>query len=225
MARRGRLPEYVPEMIRDWISGECAASGRQRSALVAVVEQLLRHGGNPLGQAKLAREAGLANNTVAAGFVELLADLMCVGVAWEWDASRRVRLRRKPAKFPFINLLAAVAWHPARPRSIDDLEALPAASRGAFLEWLAAQEVWRRAAIRGGEFPEQLAWWRSQDHEIDFVLDDGDFLEVKAGQTSPLEFAWFSHRFPRGRLTVLTTTPFETERVRGLTMEQFLREA
>ena len=36
LAERGHLPEYLVEMMRDWVYGECAASGRRRSALVAV---------------------------------------------------------------------------------------------------------------------------------------------------------------------------------------------
>lgn len=223
VAHHGRLPEYVPEMIRDWVYGEAAASGRQRTSLVAVMQQLFRHGGSAVGQAKLAREAGLANNTVAAGFVELLADLMCVGIAQAWDASRKVALARKPAKFPFINLLAAVAWHPSRPRSIEDLQALLAtAEQGAWWEWLAAQELWRRAALRGDEFPEHFRFWQGGDHEIDFVLDADRFLEVKRGSSGPLDFAWFRRVFPKGQLTVITRTPFATDHVNGVTMEDFL---
>jgi hypothetical protein len=67
LAANRRLPEYAIEITRDWIFGECAASGRSRAALLGVFECLHRFGGTPVGQAKLAREAGLANNTVAAG--------------------------------------------------------------------------------------------------------------------------------------------------------------
>ena len=97
LAAHGRLPEFVPGMIRDWIFGECAAAGRSRASLLAVLDKLLLGGGRPRGQAKLAREAGLANNTVAADYVELLCDLMCVGVSQAWDESRRVRIARRPA--------------------------------------------------------------------------------------------------------------------------------
>jgi hypothetical protein len=73
-----------------------------------------------LGQAKLAKESGLANNTVAAGYVELFTDLLCLSYGHAWDPERRVRIMRKPAKFHFVNLLAAVAWHPSRIRSPED---------------------------------------------------------------------------------------------------------
>jgi len=222
LAERRRVPEFVIEATRDWVYGECAASGRQRSALAAVLEQLHRHGGTPLGQAKLAREAGLANNTVAAGYIELLADLMCVGVSHSWDPSRRVAVRRRPAKFPFINLLAALVWDPDRPRSIDDFRARPAAAHGRYGEWLVAQELWRRAALRGDEVPEELAYWQGGEHELDFVLAASSYLEVKAGKGAPLEFSWFTRILPGSRLTVITTTPFATEHVRGVTLEQFL---
>ena len=148
MATGGRLPEFVVEMIRDWILGECAASGRDRSSLIAVWDVVLRRGGSPIGQAAVAREGGLANNTVAAGYLQMLADLMTLGAAHAWDADRRMSVRRRPAKFPPINLLAAVAFDRARLRSIDDFLALPADVQGRWLEWLVAQEISRRAARR-----------------------------------------------------------------------------
>jgi uncharacterized protein len=65
LIRTGRIPEWVIEVVRDRIQGEIARSGRNRSALLAVMRELHRHGGTPVGQTKLAKEAGLANNTVA----------------------------------------------------------------------------------------------------------------------------------------------------------------
>ena len=223
---RGRVPEYVIEMLRDWVYGEFARSGRDRSSVVAVMEQLHRMGATPIGQAKLAREAGLANNTVAAGYVELLADLMCVGMCRSWDASRRVAVRRRPAKFPFTNLLGALAWDPLRTRTLDELEQWPAAHRARWIEWAVAQELWRRAAIRGDEMPEELRFWQSKTHEVDFVqpAPDGDaWIEVKSGRAGPLDFTWFERTHPGARLTVITSTPFATDTVRGVTLEDFLR--
>src|SRR3970040_394745 len=105
------------------MQGGCARGGRARRSLVTVMDQLHRHAGTPLGQTKLAKEAGLANNTVAAGLIEFLADRLCVGTQPAWDASRRQEIARKPAKFPFLNLLAATVWAPESPRSAADLEA------------------------------------------------------------------------------------------------------
>lgn len=225
LASTGRIPEYVIEMTRDWILGECAAEGRDRASLLAVLQQLHRLGASPVGQAKLAREAGLANNTVAQGYIELLADLTVVATARAWDPSRRVAVRRKRAKFPFTNLLAAVAWAPEGLRSLADFEALDPAAQGRWWEWLVAQELWRRAAIAGEAQPEELLYWQSSDHEIDYVLAPDHFLEVKAGAAGPLEWAWFARRFPRAELEVITTTPFEAQRMRGRRMEAFLLEA
>ena len=36
MAAHRRLPEFIIEMVRDWVLGECAASGRDRGSLLAV---------------------------------------------------------------------------------------------------------------------------------------------------------------------------------------------
>ncbi len=222
LGTHGRIPEYVPEMVRDWIYGECAATGRNRPSLMGVLECLLQRGGVPVGQTRLAREAGLANNTVAAGYIELLADLMCVGISNAWDASRRVALMRKPAKFPFVNLLAAMCWHPGRLRSVEDFDELSAGAQGAWLEWLVAQELWRRAAIRGDESPERQRYWQSKKHELDFAVAPDAFVEVKRGRTGPLDFAWFPATFPGARLTVVGGSRFETDYIRGVTFEDFL---
>ncbi len=225
IAASGRLlPEYVPEIVRDWVLGEFAASGRQRAPLLAVMQCLLSHGGAPLGQAKLAREAGLANNTVAAGYLDLLADLLCIAQAYAWDESHGVPLPRKPSKVHFINLLAAAAWHPARLRSVADFTALPEGEQGIWIEWLVAQELWRRAAIRGDFSPDTMAYWRSKEHELDFVLAPDSFLEVKRGQVTPLEFSWFPRCFAKGHLTVVSASRFETEQIRSVTLEHFLLE-
>lgn len=224
LAQHGRLPEYVLEMVRDWIFGECAASGRDRSSLIAVWQVLLARGGTPIGQANLAREAGLANNTVAAGYVQLLADLMCVGQAFAWDESRDVAVRRRPAKFPPINLLAAIAFDRSRLRSVDDFLALPPTEQGRWFEWLVGQEVWRRAARRGDDTPDELRYWSTKQHEIDFVVRPDLFLEVKRGAASPFEFVWFNGCLARGELRVVTTTPFATPRVRGTTLADLLRD-
>jgi len=222
LAANARLPEYVPTMMRDWIYGECAASGRRRSSLLAVMEVLLRRGGAPLGQARLAREAGLANNTVAAGYAELLADLMCVGFSHPLDKSKNIRLLRKPCKYHVTNLLAAVAWDPMKPRTIADFNTMPPEMQARWLEWLAAQELWRRSAIRGDEFPELSLHWKSKNHELDFVIGPETFVEVKRGRATPLDYAWFAKVFPRARLILINSDSFETRQITGLTMEDFL---
>ncbi|MBD3335424.1 MAG: AAA family ATPase [Candidatus Eisenbacteria bacterium] len=222
IAAHGRLPEFVIEMVRDWVLGECAMSGRNRGSLLAVWDVVLRRGGTPIGQAAVAREAGLANNTVAAGYLEQLADLMCLGAAHAWDADRRVAVRRRPAKFPPINLLAAVAFDRARLRSVADFQALQPGVQGRWFEWLVAQEIFRRNARRGEPSPEILHFWSAGRHEIDFVVDPTLMIEVKRGGLDASEFAWFPRVHPQGRLLVVGRESFEADRIRGLTMEELL---
>jgi len=224
LAQHGRLPEHVIEMVRDWVLGECAASGRARGSLLAVWNAVLARGGTPIGQALLARETGLANNTIAAGYLELLADLMCIGSAFAWDPSRRIALRRKPAKFPPINLLAAVAFDGSRLRSVTDFKALPPEVQGRWWEWLVAQEIWRRAALRGEQTPEELLFWASGDREIDYVVRPELWIEVKRGGASAMEFAWFVYSFPRAELWIVGRECFAADRIRGLTMAELLRD-
>jgi predicted AAA+ superfamily ATPase len=222
VAATGRLPDYIIEMVRDWVYGEFAAGGRSRAMLLGVLECLYRFAGTPAGQSKLAREAGLANNTVAAGYIDMLSDLMCVASSFAWDADRKRSNRRRPCKFHMTNLLVSMAWHPRHIRTPGDYLALPDGAQGALMEWAVAQECWRRAALRGDEMPELMHYWQGGDHEIDFVLGPDEFLEVKRGRTGPLDFAWFPKSFPGGRLTVVGASRFETDQVAGVTLEDFL---
>ena len=223
VAATGRLPDYIIEMVRDWVYGEFAAAGRSRSMLLGVLECLYRFAGTPVGQSKLAREAGLANNTVAAGYAEGLSDLMCLATSLAWDADRKRSNRRRPCKFHMTNLLVSTAWHPRRLRTPGDYLDLPEEAQAAWMEWAVAQECWRRAALRGDEMPELMHYWQGKNHELDFVLGAADFLEVKRGRTGPLDFAWFPKLFPEGRLTVVGASRFETDQVVGVTLEDFLQ--
>lgn len=222
IAATGRIPDYIIEMVRDWVYGEFAAGGRSRSMLLGVLECLYRFAGTPVGQSKLAREAGLANNTVAAGYIEALSDLMCAAPSFAWDAACQRPNRRRPCKFHMTNLLVSTAWHPRHIRSPGEYLNLPEDAQGALLEWAVAQECWRRAALRGDEVPETMYYWQGGNHELDFVLSPGHFLEVRRGRTGPLDFAWFSKLFPRSRLTVVGANRFETEAISGLTLQDFL---
>jgi predicted AAA+ superfamily ATPase len=149
--------------------------------------------------------------------------LVCVGTSAAWDASRRSEIARKQAKFPFVNLLAATVWSPDAPRSAGDLARLPAERQGVWHEWAVAQELFRRAAVRGEPDPDRLPYWQSREHEIDFVVGAESFVEVKRGRANALDFAWFPKTFPKGRLVVVCTTPFESDRIRGVTLDGFLR--
>lgn len=222
IADAGRLSEATVEMVRDWVYGECSQSGRQRATMLAVIEQVHKFGGTPTGQAKIARESGISNNTVAAGYIDLLQSLMCLSAAFPWDHSRKTVLRRKAAKYHFVNLLAAASFSPSHLRSIEDFEHLPPPLKGTWYEWAVAQELWRRSVIDNAEFPEETAFWQSKDHEIDFVAKTGAFVEAKHGKASALDFAWFASTLPGEQLTVVCSTPFVSRNVKGITLESFL---
>lgn len=222
LAATGSLPEYVIELVRDWIEGEIAASGRQRSALLNIAKTLFRFGGTAVGQAKLAREAGLANNTVAAGFIELLSDLGCVIPAYPFDWDRQILMLRKPCKYHFTNLLVAVAYHPARVRTVDDWKQLSWHDQGNWYEWVVAQELIRRSALQGVDLLAPLAFWQSSEHEIDFVTFEKECIEVKRGNAGPFEFNWFNRQFNKRTLIVISNHHFETKTLRGITLEDFL---
>ena len=224
LANNGRIPEYVVELVRDWIYGAFAAGGRSRASLLGVLECIYRFACSPVGQSKLAREAGLANNTIAAGYIDQFADLLSVAQVFPWDADHKRQNRRRPCKFHFTNLLVATAWHPRHPRTPADFLSLEPEHQGELLEWLVAQECFRRACIRGAAVPESLAFWESKEHELDFVVSGDSFIEVKRGSVNPIDFAWFPRVFPNGKLTVICTNRFETDQIRGVTMVDFMSD-
>ncbi len=222
LATTGAIPTYVIELVRDWIEGEITRSGRSRAAIMNIMNVLFRFGGTPVGQAKLAREAGLANNTIATNYIEILRDLGCVAPAYPWDCDRKQLILRKECKYHFMNLLAAVAYHPQQIRTLSDFFALPEKEQGMWYEWLVAQEISRRLAIAGQEILAPLAFWQDKNHEIDFVMSNKHFLEIKRGQTSALEFAWFPKQFNHQQLTVITSKPFSSDSINGISLEEFM---
>lgn len=222
IALHGRIPEYVTELLRDWVEGEVAKAGRHRSALINILQLLFRFGATPVGQAKLAREAGLANNVVAQGYIELLSDLGCVLPAYPWDTDKGQYILRKPCKYHFVNLLAAWAYSPRQVHTTEEFEALPREEQAIWYEWAVAQELYRRASIAGSRLLDPLAFWQSKAHEIDFYDPNEGFIEVKLGSSMPLEFSWFPKQFPRDKLRIINRSSFSTEQLDGLTLEAFL---
>lgn len=229
IATAGLLPDYVASITSDWILGEFAATGRSRSHLLAVLQGVYQFGGTPLGQAKLARETGLSNNTVAQGYIDLLSDLMCVIPAYAYDSDKHITLFRKPCKYHFVNMLAAMVWHPLKPRTPEALASMPSQDLGVILEWAVAQEIWRRLCIADPEgLPDHLHYWQSKTHEIDFVVVHHrratDYIEVKKGAESPMNFTWFLKTHPHEILKVINPTVFETQRIIGMSLEAFFLE-
>lgn len=221
LAKTGVIPEYVIELTRDWVEGEIALSGRNRTALLNIMNVLFRFGGTPVGQAKLAREAGLSNNTVAAGYIEILNDLGCVIPAFPWDQDRQHLILRKECKYHFTNLLVALTYNPKRIRNINDFLELSEKEQAKWYEWLIAQELTRRFAIQGESILEPLAFWKNKLHEIDFVDHKENYIEIKRGKTSALEFSWFPKQFKNNKLIVINNTHFETNNIVGISLEEF----
>jgi predicted AAA+ superfamily ATPase len=164
----------------------------------------------------------MANNTVAHGYLDFLSDLLILGTSEPWDASRSIRMARKASKYPFVNLLAANTWLPNRHTTAASLEMAPSDEKGVWWEWAVAAELFRRAAKVGDPTPLHSLFWRSQDHEIDFIRRDRPWIEVKAGRASPFEFDWFVRAFPRQRLLIVSAERFDGAGVRGVTLEDFL---
>ncbi|MBP9726564.1 MAG: ATP-binding protein [Gammaproteobacteria bacterium] len=216
------LPEYVIELVRDWVEGEVTRSGRNRQSLNNLLQILFRFGGTPVAKAKIAREANMANNTVAVGYIDLLSDLSVITPSFPWDQNNGLPILRKGCKHHFSNLLVALTYHPKRLRRIEDFNLLDEAEQGMWLEWLVSQELMRRRAIYSDILFEPQLFWQNQQHELDFVLENKTFLEVKRGGCSPLEFAWFSKQFPHSKLMLVNKNKFETNVITAVTAEEFL---
>jgi uncharacterized protein len=220
--QRQRVPEYFFEIIRDWIIGEIVRTGRSRQFLLALMRTLFAQAGSRTGYLKLARESGLANNTLAAEYVEQLSDLLAVVPSYQWDADKGVPLQRRPAKFHFVNLSVALAFSPNRMTQIGDFDALEPQEKAKWIEWLVAQELFRRQCIAGIEDPEAIWYWASKEHEIDFVDAGENLYEVKSGRSGPLDFVWFAKSLPKRKVLAIGNGEFQSAVVKGITIEQFL---
>ena len=224
LAVTGMVPEYVIELVRDWIEGEIVATGRNRSMILNIQDVIHRFAGCVVGQSKLAREAGIANNTLASAYIEILQDLACVIPAYPWDPERRIMVLRKPCKYHFTNLLAAMAYSKANIRSPEEFLTLPEQTQGAWYEWLVAQELLRRHAIKGQLLLEPLKFWQSKTNEIDFVTDDEVYIKVKRGRCSVFDFTWFLQTHPGKTMMVINPEHFTSQNIKGLSLEDFLLE-
>jgi len=218
----GSIPDYIFQTTADWVYGECALADRSRPMLLRLMEQLMRRGVAPVAQTTLAEESGMANNTVAHGYLDLLGNLLVLGTSEPWDPNRNIRVSRKASKYPFVNLLAANTWWKNRYTTPAALHDAPGDERGIFLEWAVAAELFRRAAKQGSATPMNLLFWRSDTHEVDFVRPGKPWIEVKNGAASPFEFDWYRKLFPRQKLLVINAERFDGDAVRGITLEDFL---
>lgn len=217
------IPDYLQTMVKDWIQGDIVSLGRDRIFLRHIIETIFKFGMNPVGYAKLAREAGLANNTVASGYIEQLSDLLVVSPVFQYDQNTNKIIQRKPCKFVFTNTLAASTYHPLAPRYLSDFSQFEKQNLGFSLECMVAQELQRRASFGLVDAGEPLQFWKSDKYEIDYVAGD-IFIEVKAGKSSPQDFLWFTKVFPKKKLTVISQSQYENSWIRGITMHEFLME-
>ncbi len=86
-----------------------------------------------------------------------------------------------------------------------------------------AQELWRRMCIEDAEgMPNHLNFWQSQTHEIDFVVPQHDYIEVKKIPESPMHFTWFLKTHPHEILRVINANTFSSEKIMGMMLESFL---
>lgn len=229
--RNEKLDDSFVSLISDWVMGDIAQSGRNRIFALNIFRKLHEFAPSPVSYTKLAKEAGLANNTAALDYVQRLSDLLCVSPMMMWDANKKTALARKASKFPFINLAVAWVFHPLAPRYLHELKQLKGQAKGALFEWAVAQELWRRTKLEIQKKKNvsvastDLMYWASKEHEIDFVTPAGEMFEVKAGPTSAMEFSWFAKTFPKQRLNLISETPFETDSIRSQDLESFYLEA
>ncbi len=232
--RSEKIEESFVSLITDWILGDIAQSGRNRIFVLNLLRKIYEFAPSPVSYTKLAKEAGLANNSAALDYVERLRDLLCLLPMMQWDHSKKTAMARKPSKFSFINLATAWVFHPRAPRYVHELQNFSVQQRGALYEWVVAQELWRRQQLALQQkktktvydlYSTELMYWNSDSHEIDFVTSQEEMFEVKAGNGTPLEFAWFSKIFPKKQLTIISDSEFETKHLRSIGLQDFFLES
>jgi len=226
--RDEKLEESFISLISDWVLGDIVSSGRSRIFVLNLLQKIYQVGPSPVSYTKLAKDAGLSNNSAALDYIEKLSDLLCVIPLMPWDHQKNRSISRKASKIAFINLSMAWTFHPDAPRYIHEIRNFDKKNKAMLYEWAVAQELWRRqhlaAQIDNKNSYQQpaLSYWSSQDHEIDFVTHDKQFYEVKAGPTSPHEFPWFPQIFPKGKLNIISDSTYETDYLKSVQLKDFL---
>jgi predicted AAA+ superfamily ATPase len=222
----GKIPEYVVQLTKDWILGECALQGRSRNLLNWVIRAVISRGGDPIPLDKLAKECGAANNTVIRGYIDLLGDLLTLSTVHSIDPNTGHPVPRKAQKYAWTYLLVPACFASYQPRTVSDFKNMPPEEQAKWLEWAVAAELFRRAAIAGKDSPEFLCFWQSKTHELDYQVSENQWLEVKRGQTRETDFLWFPAIFPKQKLTVISLeSRFTGSFVQGITLEDFLATA
>ena len=148
MAADDKLSDNFVTLVKDWLIGAIAESGRSRIFALSLIRKLFDHGASRVSFTKLAREAGLANNSAALDYIEKLVDLCAIMVCPQWDHQKKTYLQKKASKIQFINLAVASAFHPNSYRYLDELRRQEGQTKAAFYEWVVAQELWRRENLR-----------------------------------------------------------------------------
>ncbi|HEY8269969.1 MAG TPA: AAA family ATPase [Pseudobdellovibrionaceae bacterium] len=203
-----RIPPYIIELTKDWILGECSRQGRDAGLLQFLLTMLHLKAMTPISMTKLAKESNAANNTIVQAYLELMRDLMSVSTCYQADPHTLRPIPRKAAKFHFINGLAALAFDPDQPWTLEEFCAQTPTKLGKWYEWAVASHIWKKSAYLGEMDPESQFFWSNDHHEIDFISPQ-QWYEVKSGGFSPTEFLWFPKSFPRRTLKVISSVPLE----------------
>ena len=219
----GCIEPYVFQLVEDWILGAVSLAGKQRALALALFAKLYERGASPLSLTKIARETGAANNTVVLSYLEIFIDILCLNRSFAFDLLESNILFRKESKFHFVNLLAAATFAKNRLHKASDFLSLPEADQGIWLEWLVAQELWRRKMKNGNSLESLIPFAKYGDKEIDFISDTTCY-ECKRGQASAEEFEWFRRAFPQKELIVICATPFSSGKIKGITLHDFLSQ-
>jgi predicted AAA+ superfamily ATPase len=120
--------------------------------------------------------------------------------------------------------LAALAFDPDQPWTLDEFCHQDPSKLAKWYEWAVASHLWKKSAYQGAEDPESQFFWSNENHEIDFISAQ-QWIEVKSGKVSPIEFRWFVKSFPQRSLRVVTKSPLEIHPsfLKTETLEAFLR--
>ncbi|MBL8738779.1 MAG: ATP-binding protein [Planctomycetes bacterium] len=164
------LTAYVGNYLRDEVMAEGAA--RNLPAFQRFLEVAALSNGQVVNFTNIAREVGIAANTVRAWF-ELLVDTL-IG---EWVPAWRKRAKRRVVESPRFWFFDVGLMNELTHRG--PLQAGSPAFGEAF-EHFVFMELRAHAGYRGGDRP--ICYWRTTSgFEVDFVLGDAEFaIEVKS---------------------------------------------
>ena len=228
MATTGFLSKSDFSLYSESIAGEWSHLNKNTHLLKHFGKAILDSMGSHTSWNNLAREAGLGNANTAQDYALLLNDLLIISTIYLYDHKKRQSRILKEKKFYFHDPFFLYVFNDWMAPD-DDLHAAvryrqDEGNQGKMVEGIVADHLIRWAFCastrkQSFQYNNHIFYWKDKvGHEVDFVYDDGDTIQV------PIEVK-FRNKITRNNLTGMFDFLRSTETRYGLVLSKsYLQE-